>query len=207
MLYLIGGPPRCGKTTVAKRLALELGCSRVPADYLGTAFTNYLAPETLATHYPPWNTATVDDRYQRYSANEIITNYRTKAATAWPGIRDFCSYALYDRHPMVVEGYQLEPAMVDELIANHPQFSIRAVFLVKENSYQLADDLRRSTDPEDWVLRSATLPATFGRVAMMVSAYSQFFHAEATRYQLPVCIMDGGYEPRLAAAREHLIPA
>jgi 2-phosphoglycerate kinase len=205
MLYLIGGPPRCGKTTVAKRLAAALGCSRVPADYLSTAFTNYIAPEDLPTRYPSWNTATIDERYQRYSAHEIITNYRTKAATAWPGLRDFLSYALYDQHTMVVEGYQIEPAMVHELQATHPQFPIRVLFLIKDDRQQLEADLRRSTDPEDWVLRSASLPETFERIAALVSSYSEFIRETANHYSYSVCVMDGPYEARLVAAMNHLI--
>jgi 2-phosphoglycerate kinase len=200
MLYLIGGPPRCGKTTIAKRLAASLGCSRVPADYLSTAFTNYVPVGDLPTRYPAWNTATIDERYQRYVATEIIENYRTKAATTWPGLRDFLSYALYDQHTMVVEGYQIEPAMVHELQTAHPQFAIRVLFLIKEDRQQLAADLHRSTDPEDWVLRSASLPETFERVATMVGTYSQLYREAAKHYNYPVCVMDGPYEARLVAA-------
>src|SRR6476620_10599326 len=71
MLYLIGGAPRCGKTTVARQLAKTRCCSRVPADYLGTAFTNYIPATELQERYPAWQTATVDERYERYSSAEI----------------------------------------------------------------------------------------------------------------------------------------
>jgi hypothetical protein len=48
--------------------------------------------------YPAWQTATVDERYERYSTSDIIANYRTKAATTWPGLRGFLIYALHDQH-------------------------------------------------------------------------------------------------------------
>jgi 2-phosphoglycerate kinase len=205
MLFVIGGPPRCGKTTVAQRLTSLRPCSRVPTDYLGTAFTNYIPPTELPTRYPDWQTATVDARYERYTAVDIITNYRTKAATSWPGIRDFLSYALYDQHDMVVEGYHLEPAFVAELVAAHPQFAIHALFLYRTDTAQLQDDLRRSTDPEDWVLRSATTPRTFQRIAAMVADYSTFFVQEARVYGFPVVTMDGVYADRISAATAHLL--
>lgn len=200
MLYLIGGAPRCGKSSVAKQFATARCCSRVPTDYLGTAFSNYLAPTERQTRYPDWQTATVDERYERYSAAEVIANYRTKAATTWQGLRDFLIYALYDNHDLVVEGYHLEPAFVDELRTNYPQFQIQALFLCRTDIEQLQLDLQRSTDPQDWVLRSATQPVTFERVASMVCQYSALFQAEATTYGLPVCIMDGPFEQRIAQA-------
>jgi hypothetical protein len=58
MLYLIGGAPRCGKTTLARQLAQALGCSHVPADYLGTAFANYIPISELPQRYPAWGTTT-----------------------------------------------------------------------------------------------------------------------------------------------------
>jgi 2-phosphoglycerate kinase len=194
MLYLIGGAPRCGKTTLARQFAKTRCCSRVPADYLGTAFTNYIPATELQDRYPDWQTATVDERYERYSTGEIIANYRTKAATTWPGLRGFLIYALYDQHEMVVEGYHLEPAFVHELCTSYPQLPISAVFLCRTQSDQLQADLQRSTDPQDWVLRSATKPGTFSRVATMVYQYSGFFQTEAKAYGFPVCVMDGPFD-------------
>jgi hypothetical protein len=96
-----------------------------------------------------------DERYERYSSAEIIANYRTKAATMWPGLRDFLIYALHDQHDMVIEGYHLEPAFVHELRTSYPQFSISAVFLCRTQPEQLTPDLQQSTDPTDCVLRAA----------------------------------------------------
>ncbi len=200
MLYLIGGAPRCGKITLARQIAKMRCCTRVPADYLGTAFTNYIPATELQDRYPDWQTATVDERYDRYATSEIIANYRTKAATTWPGLRDFLIYALHDHHKMVVEGYHLEPAFVQELCTSYQQFPIHAIFLYRTQSEQLQIDLQRSTDPQDWVLRSATTPATFERVAAMVCQYSAFFQAEAQTYGFPLCSMDGPFTSRIARA-------
>jgi hypothetical protein len=209
MLYLIGGAPRCGKTTVARQLAQALCCSRVPADYLGTAFTNYIPEAELARRYPPWNTVTVDQRYATYSTAEVITNYRTKAATVWPGLRDFLIYAMYDQHEMVVEGYHLEPAFVHELRTTYPQFplTVTAVFLCRTQCDQVQVDLRQSTDSTDWVLRSATAPVTFSRIATMVCAYSNLILAEAHTYGFPTFRMDRlagqTFRQRSTAASRH----
>ena len=205
MLYLIGGAPRCGKTTVARQLAQRQCCSRLAADYLGTAFTNYIPATELQTRYPDWHTTTVDERYERYTTHEIITNYRTKAATTWPGLRDVLSYTLYEQHEIVVEGYHLEPAFVHELVTTHPQFRIQALFLYRTGAAQLQEDLQRSTDPQDWVMRSATQATTFERIAAMVTQYSRFFKTEAELYGFPVSSMDGSFDAGIDRAMERLL--
>lgn len=48
MIYLVGGPPRCGKTTAARRLAERLCCSRLPVDYLTTALMGYRGRRRLS---------------------------------------------------------------------------------------------------------------------------------------------------------------
>jgi 2-phosphoglycerate kinase len=204
MLYLIGGAPRCGKTTLARHLAQMLGCSYVPADYLGTAFAHYIPVSELPQRYPAWGTATVDERFATYTAAQIIVNYRTKAATVWPGLRAFCEYALMQRHPMVLDGYQLEPRFIHELIEAYPQHSIAAAVLTRTQAARIRADLARTTDSEDWVGQSTTQPITFSRIAEMVSQYSQFFSAEAARYQLASFDMDAGFHDQIAQAVAYL---
>jgi 2-phosphoglycerate kinase len=200
MLYLIGGAPRCGKTTLAGQLSQALGYSHVPVDYLGSAFANYIPASELPQRYPAWGTATVDERFATYTASQVIANYRTKAATVWPGLRAFCEYALFQRHPMVLDGYQLEPRFVHELIEAHPQFSIAAVVLTRMHVERIRDDLITTTAPEDWVGQSTTQAITFTRIAEMVSQYSQYFSAEAACYQLAEFDMDVGFHDKIAQA-------
>ena len=204
MLYLIGGAPRCGKTTLARRLAQALGCSHVPVDYLGSAFANYIPAAELPQRYPAWGIASVDERFATYTADQIIANYRTKATTVWPGLRAFCEYALLQGHPMVLDGYQLEPRFVHELIVAYPQFPIAPVMLTRMQVELIRDDLIRTTDPEDWVGQSATQAVTFTRIAEMVSQYSYFFSAEAARYQIASFDMDAGFHAQIAHALAYL---
>lgn len=204
MIYLIGGAPRCGKTTVARNLTQACCCSHVPADYLGTAFSNYIPESELQARYPSWNVATVDERFATYSTIEIIANYRTKAETVWPGLRDFIVYALYQQHDMIVEGYQLEPRFVHELRVTYPQFPITAVFLCREQIDAIRDDLKKGTDPEDWVRKSTTQAITWTRIATMVRQYSAYVREEATKYNLATFDMDQSFPERVTEVVTYL---
>lgn len=204
MLYLIGGPPRCGKTLVAKRLAQHTGCSRVPADYLGTAFSNYI-PEIERSRRYPVLPERGDARFARYTAQEIIDHYQTKAETCWPGIRDYAIYSLYDAHDTVLEGFHIEPRFLPELRRECPQFAFQAIFLARSDSERLRDDLTKSVDPEDWVLKNVRQEATYARIADMVVEYSRYFRGEADKYGYPVFEMDENFLDRVEDIAQYLV--
>jgi 2-phosphoglycerate kinase len=204
MLYLIGGPPRCGKTLVAKRLAQRTGCSRVPTDYLGTAFSNYI-PETERPRRYPVLPERGDARFAKYTAQEIIAHYQIKAETCWPGIRDYAIYSLYDAHDTVIEGFHIEPRFLPELRRECPQFVFQAIFLIRSDSARLRDDLTKSVDPEDWVHKFARHEATYARIAEMVVEYSRYFHGEASKYGFPIFDMDDSFLERVEDITGYLI--
>ena len=204
MLYLIGGPPRCGKTLVAKRLAQRTGCSRVPADYLGTAFSNYI-PETERSKRYPVLPERGDARFARYTAQEIIAHYQVKAETCWPGIRDYAIYSLYDAHDTVIEGFHIEPRFLPELRRECPQFAFQAIFLIRSDGERLRDDLTKSVEPGDWVVNYVRQDATYARIADMVVEYSRYFCAETDKYGFPTFEMDDNFLQQVEDVTEFLM--
>lgn len=56
MIYLIGGPPKCGKTTLAKKLSKELGIQWVVSDTLQVVVreyvSKYVSKEEIDKLYP-----------------------------------------------------------------------------------------------------------------------------------------------------------
>ena len=89
MIYLIGGPPRCGKTILARRLAGLVGCPWLQTDYLETAFSSYFPPgeydlQRLALGPDVPRGRRNDALYATSSAAEIIAHYRALAKRAWP---------------------------------------------------------------------------------------------------------------------------
>jgi 2-phosphoglycerate kinase len=203
MIYLIGGPPRCGKTTVAMRLAHTLNCSRLPVDYLTTAFMNYV-PQADWQRLFPNEGVRGDARFATFPPEQIVANYRTKAEHTWPGMRDIIAYALYDRHTLIVEGYQIEPRFVDEILTTYPQFEIKAVFLYRSDVALLSEDLKKGAHPEDWVVRETKEAITFIRIAEMIQQYSTYFCDEAAKYHLSAFNMDDQFFKRIDEVMTYL---
>lgn len=109
MIYLIGGPPRCGKTTLSRKLSEQLGISCIPADYLMSVMSPYIPKEDVKERLPRWyarvKTEKSNDRlYAEYKPQEIVDFYLTEAGTYWPGINNFIQYALHDNQDFIIEG-------------------------------------------------------------------------------------------------------
>lgn len=69
MKYLIGGPPRCGKTTLAKELSSRLGVSWISTDMIDNMLKPYLSAGGRVTD--------LFGNEQRYDSNlngALITN-------------------------------------------------------------------------------------------------------------------------------------
>lgn len=205
MIYLIGGPPRCGKTTLARQFAEQVQCSWFPVDYLSTVIEGYIPESELPSRYPSLDVPRNNDvRYAHYSAAQIIDNYRTKAHSTQPGLRWFIEYARSDRRAFVLEGYHIEPRYVRELHDALGEETVRAVFLYREDVTDIAASLRKGTDPEDWALRLTRDEATFPRIATMISRYGAWFRDEAARHHCVAFNMDHDFAYQLNQALHYL---
>lgn len=207
MIYLIGGPPRCGKTTVARRLAGVVGCPWVQTDYLETAFAASVPPGAYAPHALDLGADVPrgshnDVLYATFSTAEIIARYRALARRAWPGVRAIVEYALFDEEDFIIEGYHIEPAVVRQFLATADPGNaeeVRAAFLIREDLGDILASVRRGGHKNDWVLTKTQQEATFERIARMIAQYSTIVRAEAERSGLPVFTVDGEFDRQVAA--------
>src|SRR3990167_3772313 len=84
MIYLIGGPPKCGKTTLAKKLSKKLRVPWVASDTLQVVVMDYVwkyVPEKFGELFPhsTMKGKTNDETYRVISPKEIAKNYMKQA--------------------------------------------------------------------------------------------------------------------------------
>ena len=131
MLYLIGGPPRCGKTALSTALARKLQIPYFSIDHITSVIPPYISPERQDESFPlralRQQLDNDNDRFfQTYSPEEIVTVYQKQAATCWPGIRSFIKYAIEDEHSLILEGWQILPHFLDEIPSANSQIKCRS---------------------------------------------------------------------------------
>jgi 2-phosphoglycerate kinase len=92
VLYLIGGPPRCGKTKLSVALARKLRIPYFSIDHIASVIPPYIPAERQDESFPlkalRRQVNNDKDRFcETYSAEEIVAVYQRQAATVWPGVR------------------------------------------------------------------------------------------------------------------------
>lgn len=207
MIYLIGGAPKCGKTTLAKALARELGVSWISADTI----QNIVKVHTPTSDYPEEFPASAhrgesnDERFSKQSAKTIIEDYTTQAKSSYAALNTLVETYLVDEDDFIIEGYQVTPELVHQIYETFGRESIRAVFLVKMDPQALVANIHKTTTPNDWILRRTQKQETFPKIAAMITEYSKMVEKEARTYQLPVVSMDKNFAAQMEKAKKMLL--
>jgi 2-phosphoglycerate kinase len=209
MIYLIGGPLKCGKTTLAKRLSKITGIPWISVDILRQIAKKYTDPSRHAELFPI-NTITKqmqnnnDLLYSRYSIKEIINACQKQGESCYDAIEIMTlSNAEY-----IIEGHQVTPELLEKLTSQHgKKKDIKGIFLTKTNREKLVQDFTKNPFPEeDWIIKGTKdRKETFPKIANMIAKYSEYFEAEAEKYRFKVLKMDNDFENQIENAIKYIL--
>lgn len=209
MIYLIGGPPKCGKTTLSKKLSRELGIPWISADTLTVIIREHLTAKEMAKKFP-WSLIrkktkrSNDVAYATYSAKEVVKAYRVQASSTAKAIDMFSICEIEDKHDYIVEGYQVTPELASRLMKKYGVHNFKAVFLVRKDSDKLVVDFKKSTTHNDWILTNTKNEETYGKIAKMISEYGNYFEKESEKHGYKVFNMDEDFNKQLEGIGKYL---
>ncbi|MFZ3073959.1 MAG: hypothetical protein WA093_02405 [Minisyncoccales bacterium] len=206
MIYLIGGPPKCGKTTLTKKLAAQYQIPWISADTLQNIVWAYTPEDKRPALFPHSHSReqSNDEFYSKYTPQQIIKNYIAQAKTVYDAVSMMAETYLADEDDFIVEGYQVTPEIVDRIFKKFGKDHVRAVFLAKYDEQKFVQSIHKSTTPNDWILRKTKDEATFGRIAKMIAVYSRYFEDESKKYGLEVFNMDEDFSGQMCAIEKYL---
>lgn len=194
MLYLIGGPPRCGKTTLSAALAVRLQIPYFSIDHIASVIPPYISAERQDESFPLRalrdRLTDNDSFFAAHSSQEIVAVYRKQAATVWPGIKNFINYAIEDEHSLILEGWQLLPRFLTEVPRSD---TVRIRYLYKTDVDLIVSGLKANNPLNDWVLRHTREDETFRRIAEMISCFGLSIAKEAFELGFPATNMDQNF--------------
>jgi 2-phosphoglycerate kinase len=201
-IYLIGGPPKCGKTTLAKTLSKKLSIPWISADTLQNIVYKYTDRKNVEKHFPHSYSkgGNNDETYSQNSTNSIVKNYVKQGKTCHKAISIVVKTQIIDKDDYIIEGYQVTPEIVDELIKEFGRDKIRTIFLVKHDEKEFVKNIHKSTTPNDWIIEKTKDKNTFFKIAEMVALYSKYFESEAKKNNLTVLEMDHDFEKQIVTA-------
>jgi len=210
MIYLIGGPPKCGKTMLAKKLSKHLGIQWVASDTLQVVAREYVskyASKKETDKLYPHNaqkSETNDETYSLNAPKQIAKNYIQQAKASYDAVDMFSICEITDGNDYIVEGYHVTPQLAARLIKKYGSKHFCVLFLVKSDIEKFVRDVKKSSTPNDWILAKTQEKETFYKIAEMISDYGQFFDREAKKYKFKVLNMDNDFGGQLKKAIELL---
>ncbi|EKE27257.1 MAG: hypothetical protein ACD_3C00232G0003 [uncultured bacterium (gcode 4)] len=206
MIYLIGGPPKCWKTTLAKKLSKETWIPWVSTDTLQDVIKPYI-PESDYTKLFPVNYQkgkSNDDKYSKYTLEDIKGAYITQSKTVYKAVDMFVICEITDGNDYIIEGYHITPELAEVLSSKYPD-KIRSVFIVKTDVEKFIRNIKNSSTPNDWIIAKTLNDETYRKIADMICEYGKYFIEESDRHGQMVLNIDEGFEIKIKEAIKILL--
>ncbi len=211
MIYLIGAPPRCGKTTLAKKMSKKYKIPWISCDTLEAVSKAYIPKEKWQKKYPysflrrEGGARNNDEFYSVYSTVKIMSVLKNQAKAVYTAVDVAIACEIADGNDYIIEGYHIVPSFAAKMIKKYGKKNVRAVFLTKFDAEKFARDVHKSTTPNDWLIVLTKKQETFVKVGKMVSAYSTYFEKEAKKFGLKIFNTDTKFNTTLNDAIEYLV--
>jgi 2-phosphoglycerate kinase len=207
-LILIGGVPRTGKTTLAKKIAADLGISWMSTDALESIAHSYIPEEQRDIKFPKSvmrrsTNRSNDEFYSTYSIPEIIDSYETQAETTSAAIAALTEYADKEDWSYVIEGYHVTPSLLAKLRATGITFT--SAVLVNTDPAQAIERSRQSDVKSDWVRDNTQNVETYAKIAEGIQEHSQRLMEASREYDIDCVDISKDFEGRVTEIYKHLI--
>jgi 2-phosphoglycerate kinase len=170
MIYLIGGAPRIGKSTIAKQFSESIKGRFVSTDKLENLRQDFLV---LFYNDAKKNTLTPNGKL------EVIIN---EASQLYPQIDDIIKKFINHHQDTVIEGVHLLPEYVANLIKTFGTKNIRSIFIGLTDIEKILQGMARNTSPNNW-LKDFDIDV-LRQIALLTETFSHYLHYEARKYNL-----------------------
>lgn len=207
MIYLIGGSPRCGKTTIARRLAEKLGTAWISADAIESVVAAYTRPADIARLFPKGvirkqTRMSNDIMYAKHSTDKITAAYIKQSKTSWTAMDVLVKCALQEEHDLIIEGHQIHPQFISKMVKKYKK--VKGIIIVRTNLKKIVTGALKGQAKNDWFIKKTKNPETFEKIGLMIKAYSDYFISESKKYRIKVINTDSNFSSQVKLAVNYL---
>jgi 2-phosphoglycerate kinase len=181
MIFLLGGPPRVGKSIISGKIQQKHAVSVISTDSLGAALESVLSPEAAPDLF-------VFDRFGKMPLVErknlimkdpavLIDYIRKESYVVWKAVEAFTSRENNGGRDALVEGV----AVLPELISRPKDIPYRVVFIGNQGENHKKNIKKFAEDNEnDWMRNAGD--QYIGVYATFVNRMSAYIEKEAVKY-------------------------
>jgi len=211
MIYLVGAPPRCGKTILAREMSKKTGIPWISCDTLDSISQEYVSAKDWPKKFPysalrrKGDKRDNDDFYAKHSPAKIVGLLRREAASVYRAIETMIACQIADGDDFIVEGYQISPSFANRMIKKFGKQNVKTVFLGKYDAEKFAKDIHKSSNANDWLIKITKNQETFLRVGKMVTEYSKIFEKEAAKFDFMMFGVDNDFHGQIKQAIKYLL--
>lgn len=200
MLYLIGGAPRCGKTTLAKKIAAKRRIGWLSTDNIWTVVYNSTPKSQLKIKFPFNFAKKPKDKFhfEVYTPQEHLRMEITESYSIWPGTKALIEQLIDCRHDYVIDGVHLLPELVKQFKNTRFWKNIRLVYLVKTDLAKIKEGIPKNKKQFDWILTGGIdVPGRLDKAAQMIKHESQYLQRQAKKYGFKVVDTGRDFEKKI----------
>ncbi len=181
MIFLLGGPPRVGKSAIANEIRQKYALSFISTDSICAVLENILSPETAPDLFvfDEFNKMSLGKRTELITKNpaEFIGYVRKESYVVWKAVDAFIRRENDEGRDALIEGVAVLPELVSRL-ENLPH---RAVFIGNQGVH-LKEKMKKFATKNEYDWLRNTSDQYISAFALFVRQMSVYIEQEAKKY-------------------------
>ena len=188
MIFLLGGPPRVGKSIIANEIRQKHAVSVVSTDTLGAVLENVLSPEAAPDFFvfARFNEMPMAERlkFMMTDPAEFVDYVKRESRVVWKAVEAFIRRENDEGRDALIEGVAVLPELMSQLDIPH-----RVVFIGNQGENH-KENIKKSAEENEHDWMRDVSDQYIGAFAMFVQRMSAYIEQEAKKYGLKYIEMD-----------------
>jgi 2-phosphoglycerate kinase len=189
MIFLLGGPPRIGKSIISSEIRQKCAVSVVSTDTLGAVLENVLSPEVTPDLFV-FNKLTempLSEQVKFIMRNpaELIDYVRKESCVVWKAVEAFIRRENDEGRDILIEGVAILPEFMSQL----KDIPHRVVFIGNQGANHI-ENIKKSVEENDYDWMRGVSDQYIDAFAMFVNRMSGYIEQETKKYGFKYIEMD-----------------
>jgi 2-phosphoglycerate kinase len=179
VIYLIGGPPKVGKSTVAKYLRKKRSVQSISTDAIRALMFQITEPSLRASLLPCCIPVAEIGKQFEQTVYDWVQNQLKEAQTLLQPAAALINYHIRIREDLVLEGVHVVPSLVEEILKSNSASEIRVILISAGDNAIVRNNLYCETEGFNWL--TSLNQKTLEKIAECIVSYSTILERQSQK--------------------------